>query len=84
MEAEYFGKDDQWDLTKPSFENITFKEYKNSMESSNGAIAKMLGDNPDKTYIGFFFISGHGLIEAGDTRLLLNEVDHGYFRLVEV
>ena len=42
LEAEYFGENDQWDHTKPSFENITYKDYWNSMNWSVGTIAKML------------------------------------------
>ena len=62
LEAEYFGKDDQWDLTKPSFKNITIEDCNKSIEWSNGAIAEMLKYNPTKTYIGFIFVSGHALI----------------------
>ena len=42
LEAENFGKDDQWDHTKPSFQNITYRDYDNSMHLSRGTIAKML------------------------------------------
>ena len=44
LEAENFGENDQWDHTKPSFENITFKDYLNSMNPHDGTIAKMLKD----------------------------------------
>ena len=42
LEAEYFGENDQLDLTKPSFQNITEEDYENSMNPSSGTIAFML------------------------------------------
>ena len=84
LEAEYFGEDGQWDLTKPSFKNITFEDCDKSIEWSNGGIAKMLKYNPTKTHIGFIFVSGHGLIQSGYTCLLLNEIKDGYYKLAEV
>ena len=44
LEAENFGENDQWDHTKPSFKNFTFKDYQNSMNPESGTIAKMLKD----------------------------------------
>ena len=54
------------------------------MHYKDGKIAMMLKDNPDKSYIGFIFASGNGLILDGYTCLLLNESYNGYYRLAEV
>ena len=44
LEAEYFGENDQLDHTKPSFQNITYRDYENSMNPYGGTIVKMLKD----------------------------------------
>ena len=42
--------------------------------------------NPDKTYIGFIFVSGHGMVKNGTTQLLLNQRNNntGYYTLASV
>ena len=49
-----------------------------------GTINKMLGKNPDRTYIGFVFASGRGVEKESEQVLLLNELKDGFYKLAQI